>query len=140
VFFQWPGITRPCHVGLVEAVRGDGSIVTIEGNTDVAGGGSGGQVMRHVRRANIVGYGYPNYDALAPAVGAAAALPIAAAVRPLIKMGNRGPNVVYLQQKLHITADGIFGPQTRQAVINFQKGHHLIADGIVGPRTWAALG
>jgi surface antigen len=66
IFFQWSGVDRPCHVGLVEAVRSDGSVVTIEGNTDVAGGGSGGQVMRHVRRAFIVGYGYPKYSAIAP--------------------------------------------------------------------------
>lgn len=66
VFFQWPGQDRACHVGLVEAVRADGSVVTIEGNTDDAGGGSGGKVMRHVRRAFIVGYGYPKYTAIAP--------------------------------------------------------------------------
>jgi surface antigen len=64
VFFQWPGEVRACHVGLVEAIRSDGSIVTIEGNTDDAGGGSGGKVMRHVRRAFILGYGYPRYDAI----------------------------------------------------------------------------
>src|SRR5207249_4164259 len=52
------------HVGLVEAVRADSSIVTIEGNTDERGGGSGGKVMRHVRRANIAGYGYPQYASL----------------------------------------------------------------------------
>lgn len=66
VFFRWPGMDRACHVGLVEAVRADGSVVTIEGNTDEAGGGSGGKVMRHVRRAFIEGYGYPKYTAIAP--------------------------------------------------------------------------
>jgi hypothetical protein len=66
IFFQWPGENRACHVGLVEAVRADGSVATLEGNTDVAGGGSGGKVMRHVRRAFILGYGYPKYSAIAP--------------------------------------------------------------------------
>lgn len=65
VFFQWPGTDRACHVGLVEMVRADSSIVTIEGNTDERGGGSGGKVMRQVRRANIAGYGYPQYTSLA---------------------------------------------------------------------------
>ncbi|HMC81008.1 MAG TPA: CHAP domain-containing protein [Acidimicrobiia bacterium] len=65
VFFQWPGSDRVCHVGLVEAVRADSSVVTIEGNTDERGGGSGGKVMRHVRRTNIAGYGYPQYAAMA---------------------------------------------------------------------------
>jgi peptidoglycan hydrolase-like protein with peptidoglycan-binding domain len=35
--------------------------------------------------------------------------------------------------------DGIFGPQTEQAVRSFQQGAGLGVDGIVGPRTWAAL-
>jgi hypothetical protein len=62
VFFTWPSMGRIAHVGIVEAVRADGSIVTIEGNTDAAGGRTGGRVMRHVRRANITGYGYPRYE------------------------------------------------------------------------------
>jgi murein DD-endopeptidase MepM/ murein hydrolase activator NlpD len=36
--------------------------------------------------------------------------------------------------------DGITGPQTRTAVVRFQRRHHLAADGVAGPRTRAALG
>jgi peptidoglycan hydrolase-like protein with peptidoglycan-binding domain len=36
--------------------------------------------------------------------------------------------------------DGVFGPKTRQAVINFQKKNGLVADGIVGSKTEAAMG
>jgi peptidoglycan hydrolase-like protein with peptidoglycan-binding domain len=36
--------------------------------------------------------------------------------------------------------DGIFGPQTKTAVEEFQGEDHLTVDGIVGPNTWAALG
>ena len=32
--------------------------------------------------------------------------------------------------------DGIFGQQTRQAVIDFQVDNGLTPDGIVGPATW----
>ena len=35
--------------------------------------------------------------------------------------------------------DGIVGPRTRAAVIDFQKKYTLLTDGIVGPRTRAAL-
>jgi hypothetical protein len=61
VFFNWPGdgINRISHVGIVESVRADGAVITIEGNTGAAFGGS---VMRRVRRSGIVGYGIPDYD------------------------------------------------------------------------------
>lgn len=36
--------------------------------------------------------------------------------------------------------DGIFGSQTRQAVVKFQRDNGLVADGIVGPKTLSALG
>ena len=57
-----------------------------------------------------------------------------------IKRGCKGDEVTTLQQALHITADGDFGPKTEAAVIVFQKSHNLTPDGIVGPMTWAALG
>jgi hypothetical protein len=60
--------------------------------------------------------------------------------RRTIKLGSRGADVLYLQQRLGILADGIFGPGTRRAVIAYQKSRLLAADGIVGPRTWGALG
>lgn len=62
VYFEWPGMGRVSHVGIVEAVHSDGSITTIEGNTDVAGGRSGGRVMRQRRTRYIDGYGRPKYS------------------------------------------------------------------------------
>ena len=35
--------------------------------------------------------------------------------------------------------DGIFGPRTERAVINFQAQNGLVADGVVGPKTWDKL-
>lgn len=35
--------------------------------------------------------------------------------------------------------DGIFGSETRRAVIRFQANNRLVQDGICGPKTWAAL-
>ena len=56
-----------------------------------------------------------------------------------MRIGARGGNVTELQKYLGISADGIFGPQTQQAVRNYQKKMGLTVDGIVGPKTWAAL-
>lgn len=48
-------------------------------------------------------------------------------------------DVRQLQTLLGITADGDFGPQTKAAVIAFQKANGLTPDGIVGPKTASAL-
>lgn len=63
-----------------------------------------------------------------------------------LKQGSRGDLVKTVQQKLikwgylKGSADGIFGAKTKTAVIAFQKKNGLTADGIVGTRTAQALG
>jgi hypothetical protein len=74
VFFGMPGSgDRINHVGIVEAVPGDGSIITIEGNTTAPGAvgsdRSGGAVARKRRVLNdpvrrVIGFGYPAYKPL----------------------------------------------------------------------------
>ncbi len=58
----------------------------------------------------------------------------------LIKKGSKGDAVKYIQTKLGLKADGVFGAGTDTAVKALQKKHGLTADGIVGPLTWAKLG
>jgi L,D-transpeptidase ErfK/SrfK len=56
-----------------------------------------------------------------------------------------GPDVSQVQSLLAVLGfysgdvDGYFGPQTRAAVVAFQKSQGLTADGIVGPQTYQAL-
>lgn len=63
-----------------------------------------------------------------------------------VAWGDRGSDVTLIQSKLrqygYMTgaADGIFGQETYQAVVWFQKKNGLRADGVVGPATAAALG
>lgn len=63
----------------------------------------------------------------------------------ILKEGSTGPDVIRLQDVLKQlgyysgASDGHFGPQTKQAVIDFQKAQGLTADGIVGPNTWSKL-
>ena len=57
-----------------------------------------------------------------------------------LRKGSKGADVVLLQQKLGIKADGIFGPATEEMVKRFQSAHGCTPDGIVGPHTWEALG
>lgn len=67
-----------------------------------------------------------------------------------IGMGSWGEDVKTLQQLLNqygysLTADGIFGQTTKDAIMDFQNrnadetGAPLVVDGIVGPKTWWAL-
>jgi peptidoglycan hydrolase-like protein with peptidoglycan-binding domain len=73
--------------------------------------------------------------------------------RPTLQQGSTGDDVKLLQMKLrHVRErahdidkagrariDGIFGPLTRQDVMDFQGDTGLKADGIAGPKTWDAL-
>ena len=57
----------------------------------------------------------------------------------VLRTGSRGAGVKRLQQALGVSADGVFGPRTHEAVERFQAEAGLAVDGIVGQRTWAAL-
>ena len=58
---------------------------------------------------------------------------------PLLKIGARGNITKLLQERLGVSADGIFGNNTKSAVIIYQKSKGLSADGIVGQNTWKKL-
>ena len=72
--------------------------------------------------------------------GGGAALAASGGGEVLLHRGSHGSTIAAVQRALGIPADGIYGPQTRRAVIAFQRAHGLIVDGIVGPQTLGALG
>lgn len=63
----------------------------------------------------------------------------------LSKIGSQGEEVRQIQQKLknlgyfNDKIDGIYGKQTKNAVIQFQIDHNLTADGIAGTKTLEKL-
>jgi len=73
--------------------------------------------------------------------------------RRTLRFGSTGDDVKLLQMKLRhvrerehdrdvtgrVRVDGIFGPLTREDVMDFQSDTGLEVDGVVGPRTWHAL-
>jgi hypothetical protein len=93
-------------------------------------------------RVNDVLLQTPNIsDLLEPAAPQPGAPPLAA---PRLELGSNGEPVKALQRLLNVHdgdvfVDGDFGPQTEQAVREFQEDEKLVVDGIVGSRTWDAL-
>jgi len=70
----------------------------------------------------------------------------AAGVRGMlsVELGERSKAVAAVQQRLAanrrcVTVDGEFGPQTRRALIAFQRQHGITPDGVVGRGTWGKL-
>jgi peptidoglycan/xylan/chitin deacetylase (PgdA/CDA1 family)/peptidoglycan hydrolase-like protein with peptidoglycan-binding domain len=62
----------------------------------------------------------------------------------LLRVGSTGAGVRTLQQALankgySLSADGVFGPMTQNAVRSFQSSQGITADGIVGTVTWGKL-
>lgn len=69
---------------------------------------------------------------------------VATVIRPVLKKGSRGEAVKAWQTYLNscgypCAIDGVFGKETRDRVIEYQKDHGLVADGIIGPKTWATI-
>lgn len=60
--------------------------------------------------------------------------------KPMLLENNKY-NIVtrYVQYRIFINIDGIFGPKTKARVVEWQKSNGLIGDGIVGPNTWKEM-
>lgn len=134
------------HTGIVEKVQG-GIITTIEGNTS-------DQVARRTYQfgsSEIAGYGRPKWNLVTEGsieVSDDPMLPVDNKLIRILRRGCRGEDVYELQKRLikldyncgSSGADGDFGRNTENAVIQFQKDYKLQpVDGEVGPDTWNAI-
>lgn len=67
-------------------------------------------------------------------------------IQTLSKVGSSGTEVKQIQTKLKNwgyytgAVDGVYGTQTKNAVIYFQRKNGLTADGVAGPATLSAIG
>lgn len=137
VNFRFPsGPARDNHTALVQgAIRG--GAWTLEGNTNFAGSRTGGSVLEKNRTSYISGYIALDQRVTAPQQIDWAALRrlLAAKLRASagdlsVPLGANSPPSLYivvLQQCLNLvsnaglTEDGVYGPATINAVVNFQR-------------------
>ena len=102
------------------------------------------EAKRHLTANGVVTA--PVWRALGTATPVAAAKPVARAryaayVKVTLKLGSKGGAVKVLQKALGLRlVDGDFGPQTRNAVVAFERKRHLTANGVVSAVVWRALG
>jgi peptidoglycan hydrolase-like protein with peptidoglycan-binding domain len=142
VFYQWGDPAGDLdHVGIVERVLADGSIIAIEGNTPSPQPPRQPDGVFHVHRINprtIAGYGIPPY------VKAPAPREL-----PQLRSGSEGPAVRRLQGLLRaaepqltdaqLAIDGEFGARTLERVQVLQRRHGLDPTGVVAKAAWRAL-
>lgn len=141
VFFNWRSSrSRPWptaeHVGIVQAVREDGMLYTVEGNAD----DSSGRRLRDPKY--VIGYGYPAFSDEQPPKPTPG--PPAYPGR-LIEPGDTGNVVRKVKARLiklgykEVKRGPTYGPRAVTAIKKFQKARGLQVDGIVGPKTWKEL-
>ena len=59
---------------------------------------------------------------------------------PVLRKGDTGPSVSYMQSLIPKWIDGDFGSTTEALLKEFQRSKKLIVDGVCGSDTWTALG
>ena len=166
VYFDFPGGADIDHVGWVLKDNGDGTCITIEGNTTADGKkgsqSNGGECVKKLRAYGpnkkgipvfIAGYGAVDYpDAennvkpleqkkieLAEVVKSQGVEVPPVKLFKTFKKGSKGQGVKNIQTALKLNADGEYGPATVAAVKAFQKKEKMTVTGNVDEETWRRL-
>ncbi len=151
IFFVGSRHNGANHIGIVYKVE-SGRVYTIEGNTSggstvVDNGGGVTYKSYPIGYEKILGYGKPSYDKDTSSSSASTnstSIKLSAP-KPTLKMGVVGASVKTLQKclnkanKTNLSVDGIYGKNTYNAVIKFQKSKNIVADGIYGKDTYKKL-
>ncbi len=129
VFYDWNSDGVSNHVGIVEKVNANGSIVAIEGNKD-------NQVKRVDCSHGIMGYGRPPYkgDDVPPLL-----LPVwEGRYIQLTSPYMDGSDVLLWQRQMiyrgwNLDADSVFDERDEMVLKQFQQQKGLKVDGVIGP-------
>jgi hypothetical protein len=147
VFYDWQGDGKSDHVGIVEKVNPNGSIVAIEGNTSKGNNSNGGQVMRRDDRTSqqIKGYVRPPYDVPPQPPhnpdDSDVAPPWPERYISLTSPNMEGQDVSLWQRQMirrgwNLDADNVFSERDHEVLIKFQQQKGLEVDGKIGPISW----
>lgn len=156
VFYDWHPNTADSdawHVGIVESINPNGSVVSIEGNTAVGNDSSGGKVMRRTRAKDVhYGFGRPAYSGVPHRTTNPISFPRwSGRYITLASPLTEGNDVLTWQQQMIIRGwdlgsggstgkgdTGIFDRRCFEVLQQFQRNHDLGVDGILGPVSWDA--
>lgn len=129
--------------GHIAIYLGNGMMRTTHGSTNRIGNdrvsawaGYGFRLLGWTEDIN--GYRIPGLGS-APKPPAPAAKTRKPRLLPTTVRGHRNAFVGFIQSRLDIKVDNVFGAGTEAAVKAFQRSRKLTADGKVGPRTWIAM-
>jgi len=138
VFYSLKG-KRTDHVGMIESVNGDGTYTSIEGNV-----GDACKRQRYPLNFRAIrGYGRPRYGGV---MAMRSGLATGTGGERTLALGSRGEDVEGLQRVLvgagHLPAsavNGVFGDDTKTALMALQRRLGLAATGIADPDTLDAI-
>jgi uncharacterized protein (TIGR02594 family) len=114
------------HVSLYESTSGSNYMLRGGNQSDAIN-------LAPFPKSNVVALVWPKDEPLPPPVDPPADR------LPVLRRGDKGKDVSYLQTLLPKWIDGDFGQTTESLVKEFQRSQGLAVDGVVGEQTWAAL-
>jgi len=122
-----PAVAAPASL-LSAPSHGEGADGSTTGGNEAASQSGGSAAL--VAQSGVTEAGPQSAHAVASASAPSREAPVQkAAVDP----------VVQLQEKLGVSVDGTYGPETEAAVKRLQAVNHLHIDGVVGAATWSVL-
>jgi Putative peptidoglycan binding domain len=155
---EWLILLTVALVVYVFAIRRGGRAALAD---SVARGGAGGarratygyfrrrdlvwQVVAVLAAVIVLWMVFGDDDTSAPDTETAEATPTTETISSPLNVGDRGGDVVVLQERLDaeglpVTVDGEYGQETADAVMAFQEQEQLTVEGVVGSETGEALG
>ena len=149
-FYNFVGDGVAEHIGIVESINADGSVVSIEGNTGSSSDANGGKVMRRTRDKSLqLGFGRPVYSTTSTLSNVLSFPGWPGYYITLTSPSVSRNDVVKWQQQM-ITRGwtlgsggptgkgdtGIFDQSCFEVLKKFQEEKVLEVDGILGPESW----